>query len=245
LIVSEINYHSADAADAGDWLEIKNQLDIPVDLSGWSIRDDDDTHQFTVPDGTVLSAGKYLVVCENEADFNAAHPAVPFLIGDLGFGLGNGGDVIRLYDASGKLQLSICYDDSDPWTTEADGNGYTLELGDAYVNLNDPFNWFAGCLGGSPGGPYNSECLPVGIRPVLTSNEMVIFPNPVDQELTVQVAGKVAGEVRVTDIYGKIIFRQEFSSQSTTINTGAWGAGIYFVTTEVNGSTKTQKIVKR
>ncbi|MBK9983679.1 MAG: lamin tail domain-containing protein [Saprospiraceae bacterium] len=245
LIVSEINYHSANAEDAGDWLEIKNQLDIPVDLSGWSIRDDDDTHQFTIPDGTVLSAGKYLVVCENKEDFNAVHPAVPFLIGDLGFGLGNGGDVIRLYDESGKLQLSICYDDSDPWTTEADGNGYTLELGDAYVNLNDPFNWFAGCLGGSPGGPYNSECLPVGIRPVLTSNEMVIFPNPVDQELTVQVAGKVAGEVRVTDIYGKIIFRQEFSSQSTTINTGEWGAGIYFVTTEVNGNTKTEKVVKR
>ena len=32
IIVSEINYHSSDDHDAGDWFEIKNQLSSPVDL---------------------------------------------------------------------------------------------------------------------------------------------------------------------------------------------------------------------
>lgn len=36
ILISEINYHSADIADAGDWFEIKNQLNTSVDLSGWS-----------------------------------------------------------------------------------------------------------------------------------------------------------------------------------------------------------------
>lgn len=99
-----------------------------------------------------LAAGKYLVVCENEEVFSTIHTSVPTLIGDLGFGLSNGSDVIRLYNASGQLQLSVCYDDIDPWITSADGEGYALELTDPDANLNDAASWFAGCLGGSPGG---------------------------------------------------------------------------------------------
>ncbi|HZV71361.1 MAG TPA: lamin tail domain-containing protein [Saprospiraceae bacterium] len=245
LIVSEINYHSSNDEDAGDWFEIKNQLDIPVDLSGWSVRDDDDAHIFTIPAGRIISAGGYLVLCENEADFIEVHPTVFQKLGDLGFGLGNGGDVIRLYDASGRLQLSICFDDIAPWITEADGNGYTLELGDAYVNLNDPFNWFAGCLGGSPGGPYDPDCIPVGVHPVQSSEVVSIYPNPVDQILTVRIEEGNTGTVSVADVFGKIILQQTVSSKTITINTTSWNAGIYFVMTEVNGTQLINKVVRR
>jgi hypothetical protein len=125
------------------------------------------------------------VICENETAFSALHAGVTKKIGDLGFGFGNGGDVIRLYDTNGRLQLSICYDDDDPWTAEADGNGYTLELADPYVNINDPFNWFAGCPGGSPGGPYNPDCIAVDIKPITHTESFRVYPNPFDQQLTI------------------------------------------------------------
>jgi hypothetical protein len=48
VIVSEINYHSSATNDAGDWIELKNQLSIPVDLSGWTLRDENDEHIFTL-----------------------------------------------------------------------------------------------------------------------------------------------------------------------------------------------------
>ena len=244
LIVSEINYHSANDSDPGDWLEIKNQLTAAIDLSGWSVRDDDDQHIFTIPDGTTLAAGKYLVLCENEEIFTAIHPDVPKLIGNLDFGLNNSTDVIRLYNADGLLQLSICYDDSDPWTTEPDGNGYTLELADASANLNDPSNWFAGCLGGSPGGPYDPDCLAVDVSPVSPDNDWNVFPNPVDQQMTVQFPDVTAGVIRIVDVYGKVILLQPINAQTITLQTNKWSAGIYFVMMEINGMKSVAKVIK-
>ena len=47
IIFSEINYNSADTADAGDWIEIQNYGPLAVDLSGWVFSDDDDDHLYT------------------------------------------------------------------------------------------------------------------------------------------------------------------------------------------------------
>jgi hypothetical protein len=229
LIVSEINYHSADLQNAGDWFEIKNQLNVPVDLSGWTIRDENDLHVFTIPDGKVIAAGGYFVVCENDADFSALHAGVLDRVGDLGFGLSNGGDVIRLYDSSGALQLSICYDDEAPWNTTADGEGYTLELVDAYVNLNDPLNWFAGCIGGSPGGPYDPLCVPVAVEPVDSANFMHLFPNPVSDELSIHFEHELKGKLSVLDLLGKIVLEKTITSQNEVLRVDELNAGVYFL----------------
>ena len=244
LIISEINYHSHDDADAGDWFEIKNQLDTPVDLSGWSVRDDDDEHIFTIPDGTTLAAGKYLVICENEDAFTNVHPTVPKWIGDLDFGLSNSTDIIRLYDAEGQIQLSICYDDSDPWSEAADGDGYTLELIDANGHLNDGDNWFAGCLGGSPGGPYNPDCIAVGVASSPVLFPMSIFPNPFDHQLTVLLPEGSKATIRITDVYGKTIMIQSVSTPKSVLPTHSWNPGIYFVATEINGKIMIEKVLK-
>ena len=192
-----------------------------------------------------LAAGKYMVLCENEEVFSAIHASVPTLIGDLGFGLGNGSDVIRLYDASGQLQLSVCYGDVDPWITAADGEGYTLELTDPNANLNDAASWFAGCLGGSPGGPYDPNCLPVSVRPITGSDALSIYPNPFDQSLVIHLREDASGTIRIMDVYGKIILQQPVSGQTTTVQTNAWSAGIYFVMTETNGIQLVEKVMKR
>jgi hypothetical protein len=244
IIISEINYHSSDAADAGDWFEIKNQLNTSVDLSGWTVRDIDDTHIFTFPEGTILASGKFMVVCENEDAFNAFHPGVPTLIVGLGFGLSNSSDVIRLYNATGQLQLSICYDDSDPWSADADGAGYTLELLDVNANMNDGSNWFAGCPGGSPGGPYDPDCIPVGVNPIASSVELSIFPNPFDQNFSVRIMEGTTGTMRIIDAFARVILQLPISGQVTTIETGTWSAGMYYILTEVNGVSVIEKVIK-
>ncbi len=244
LIVSEINYHSAVDHETGDWFEIKNQLNIPVDLSGWSIRDDDDNHIFTIPTGTTLSAEGYLVLCEDVDAFSALHGGVTQRIGDLNFGLGNSGDLIRLYDADGQIRLSICYDDSAPWNTDADGEGYTLELTDPGFNLNDPSNWFAGCLSGSPGGPYDPDCIPVSIKPGVSSGEVSVFPNPFEQSITVKLKEEAQGTIRILDVFGKMIMQQRISGQNTTIDCNTWSTGIYFAVMEMNGVSCVEKLIK-
>jgi hypothetical protein len=244
LLISEINYNDADDHETGDWFEIKNQRDEAIDLSGWSISDDANDHRYTIPAGVTLPAQGYFVFCENGADFSSLNPNVTNYTGDLGFGLGNGGDVIRLYDASGVLQFSLCFDDVAPWVTEPDGDGYTLELADTYVNVNDGFNWFAGCLHGSPGGPYDPLCGAVGVDPVDAESSFMLFPNPVDDLLSIKTNAEVSATISVIDVLGKVVLQKVFVGSETTFNTVALPAGVYFVVLHTDKTQATSFIKK-
>ncbi|WP_127473348.1 lamin tail domain-containing protein [Microbacterium sulfonylureivorans] len=76
-----------------DWVELVNVGSAEVDASGLMIRDSEDDHTFTVPAGTTIAPGAYLVV------------------DTLGYGLG-GGDSVRLFDGSTLL-------DAYSWTAHA------------------------------------------------------------------------------------------------------------------------------
>jgi len=104
------NICSADAADAvvinevesqngepGDWVELVNTALVPADISGLQFKDADDAHLWSVPAGTSIAAGGYVVF--DEADF--------------GFGLGSG-DSARLFTADGAAVI-----DEYSWTEHA------------------------------------------------------------------------------------------------------------------------------
>jgi hypothetical protein len=143
LTVSEINYHSDSASNAGDWFEIHNLSPANLDISQWKVRDGDDTHLYSFPLFTVIPASGFLVVSSDLEKFQTIHPDVSRVIGDIGFKLGDGGDMIRISDYKDSLYLSLDYDDELPWPQAADGDGYTLELLSDTGNLSDGDNWFA------------------------------------------------------------------------------------------------------
>lgn len=156
LTFSEINYHSADVADGDDWIELHNYGSADVDLSGWKFKDEADNHVFEFPVNTVLQAGGYLVLAEDMDQFAAAFPSVTNVMGPLNFSFANNEEQLRLFDYKDSLFLSVFYSDQLPWPEGADGNGYTCELIDPLGDLNDGNNWFAGCIGGSPGRAYST-----------------------------------------------------------------------------------------
>jgi hypothetical protein len=81
------------------------------------------------------------------------HPAAEPDSGDW-LELRNRGDAIRLYDPTGEWMLNLVYSDREPWPSEADGTGYTLQLKDPDLFAVDPSAWtFSNTLGGTPGGP--------------------------------------------------------------------------------------------
>ncbi|MEO8086428.1 MAG: CotH kinase family protein, partial [Bacteroidota bacterium] len=156
ITFSEINYNSDSTGNSGDWIELHNLNSVSLDISGWKLRDDNDHHEFIFPVTTTIAANGYLVIAEDTAKFHIQHPAVSNVIGQTGFNLSDGGDLVRLFKYNDSLYLSMEYSDQDPWTTAADGHGYTLELKNSSGDLNDGNNWFAGCLGGSPGMAYSA-----------------------------------------------------------------------------------------
>jgi hypothetical protein len=92
-----INEVESSGGAPGDWVELVNAGDTPIDVSGFVVKDNDDGHLATIASGTTLAAGGYLVV-DVETEFS--------------FGLG-GSDSARLFDAGGA-QL-----DSYTWTEHA------------------------------------------------------------------------------------------------------------------------------
>ncbi len=153
IVINEINYNSAANFDPEDWVELYNPSGATIDLSDWHLKDDDDTHDFEFPGGTMIEPHGFLVVSRNQAAFHNLFPVVNNCFGDFGFGLGGSGDAVRIYNSSYVLIDSVTYDDKAPWPIEADGNGATLELIDPALDNTLPETWRASKGHGSPAKP--------------------------------------------------------------------------------------------
>ncbi len=95
-----INEVESSGGTPGDWVELVNTGASAVDISGFSVLDNDDAHAPSViPAGTTVAAGGYYVVEESA----------------LGFGLG-GADSVRLFDPTGALYETYSWTAHAPTT---------------------------------------------------------------------------------------------------------------------------------
>ena len=155
MVINEINYNSSLGFDLEDWVELHNYSDSSINIGNWKLKDDDDDNIFTIPENTILSAGDYIVLCENAIAFSSAFtilfPEVTNYIGDLGFGLKIEGDQVRLFDSNGSPIDSVKYDDIAPWPTGPDGTWPTLELIHPSRDNTLGENWDSSTESGTPG----------------------------------------------------------------------------------------------
>ncbi|ROP72282.1 lamin tail domain-containing protein [Curtobacterium sp. PhB115] len=132
-----INEVESQDGTPGDWVELTNVGSTTVDLGGYVLKDSEDDHAYTIPDGTTVAAGGFTVL--DEADF--------------GFGLGKA-DSARVFDPRGALV------DSYSWSAHAastygrnpDGTG---DFADTAEPTKGAANRFAGVVTAEawPGGP--------------------------------------------------------------------------------------------
>jgi hypothetical protein len=230
VIINEINYHSGEENNPGDWVELYNRRDEPVDLTGWTFKDQENEHVFSFPSGYEIGPKEYLVICEDIAAFRLVFPDVQNCIGNLGFGLKNNGEILRLYAANTEYYDAVHYDDEAPWPVEADGLGPTLELIDPSLENDYPENWRASFELGTPGRQNFSNTIEENI---LVQN----YPNPCQEStyipFSVQEPGYIS--IQIHDIYGRKISSfinkyQEKSNYELTLDTSYFPTGIYFYT---------------
>ncbi|MFN0274348.1 MAG: lamin tail domain-containing protein [Chitinophagales bacterium] len=159
IIVSELNYNSDGSMNAGDWVELFNNDAITYDLSGWKLYDENEIQYFELPLGTILESGEYLVLAQDPSAFSSIYPLFVNPVGGFSFAFSNSGDKIILKDLDENVVVNFAYLDSLDWPEGADGTGRTLEILDYDYDINNPTNWFDGCMFGSPGEAY-SDCDP-------------------------------------------------------------------------------------
>jgi hypothetical protein len=155
ITFSEINYKSDKSIDSEDWVELWNYGNETVNLSGWKLGGEKFNEFFEIPANIVLEPDGRIVLSRDNEKFKDIYPDVAH-IGPFVFRLSGKGQAIRLFDQSNSLYLQVNYKDSLPWPKTPDGHGKTLELRNPEGNINDGNNWFAGCIGGSPGKAYSS-----------------------------------------------------------------------------------------
>jgi hypothetical protein len=128
VFITELNYNSHRAFNTGDWVELYNAGSETTDLSGWVLKGQDPGDEFVFGYDAELLPGEYLVAAAQSDLLELMFPGVPVLQGDFAFGLGSGGELVRLYDADYRLVHTLQYGTGHPWPDGPNGKGATLEL---------------------------------------------------------------------------------------------------------------------
>ena len=254
IIINEINYNSSNSFDPDDWIELYNSGQVSIDISGWLLKDDDDEHFFSIPNGTIIDPLDYLVIAKNINQFNLIFPDVENVIGSFDFGLSGGGDQVRLFNLSDSIIDSLEYDDTDPWPSESDGNGPTLELLNPGMDNSLPSSWSYSAEHGSPGEINTSFQIlsSNGHGLVPESNRIVkLFPNPFNPKLTIsfELADSQTAEIQIHNILGQLVFysserpydKGKHSLDWTVSSNKEIGSGIFFITLKTINNSMTKK----
>ncbi len=228
VVINEINYHSAPEFDSGDWAELYNPADSAVDLTGWKFMDEDDSHCYFIPNGTVLAPRGYLVLISDSSLFFSIFPNVRNYSGEFDFKLSGSGELIRLYDSRNVLADSVRYDDKAPWPTEADGRGSSLELISPDLDNALPQSWRASRNLGTPGKDNDED------SSVMSSElKFSLYPNPARDYIVVLLGEKAKSElsVDVRDVAGNLVLssRAKEGQKSILLDLSSLSSGAYFV----------------
>jgi CotH kinase protein/Lamin Tail Domain/Bacterial TSP3 repeat len=139
IVINEIHFDPDVKTEPVEFIELFNHGSNLVNLSGWQLTD---AVSFTIPNGTVLNAGGYLVIGQNPT-------ALQTKFGVLALGpwigqLNNEGEKVTLNNASGGKEDEVNFQLGFPWPTVGDSPGYSIELANPAFDNDLGGNWRGG-----------------------------------------------------------------------------------------------------
>ncbi len=112
----------------GDWIELVNLSDDAIDLSGWTIADEQVS--WTLPDDVTIEADGFVLIWADEADRGAVDEEL-----HSNFKLGGSGEPITLRDSAGETVASLSsypeLDDDESFGADGDGGYAVFAAGDS------------------------------------------------------------------------------------------------------------------
>jgi hypothetical protein len=253
IVINEINYNSADDFDSGDWVELFNNSDRTINISGWYFSDSEENHKFIFPNETILAPNDYLVIVDNDSAFKACFPDVKNFVGETGFGLSGSGEFMKLVNDEEQIIDSLTYDDNLPWPVEADGAGATLELIDPASDNSKGENWQASVAHGTPG-EQNSQVTGIAENKLnsipdafsLSQN----YPNSFNPTTTIKYSLPRDGHVslKVYDLLGKEVATlfegmRQAGNYVVSFDGSGLSTGVYFYQMKSENFIETKKFV--
>jgi len=194
-----------------DWIELYNNTSSSLDVGGYFLSDDaTDLEQWEIPSGTTIAANGYLIFwADNDGAQSGLH---------CNFKLSASGENVFLSNASGVILDQITF---GAQTTDISYGRFPNGTG-AFQSMTPTFN------------AQNVGTLSVAdvAGAALTIRA---FPNPCSASFYLEIQDNQTEQlvVQVYDVFGKLVYQNSIS-QSLSIRTSDWSAGLYMV--RVGGS---------
>ena len=232
LVISKIHYHPMDwwniDGNKLEFIEITNNGDAEVDLTGIYFRELGLTYQF--PDGAHLAGRQAVILCSDSLLFSEYYQATPF--GHYTRKLDNKSENLVLADAWGNIIDQVHYSDSLPWPMEADGYGPYLELKDLDSDNSLPENWTIG----------NDL---TSIIKFIENQDIAIYPNPTSGKIRITLL-KNATHCQIVGLMGNVLQETSPSNSSFELDLSGWPSGMYLIKLLMaDGKSAYRKVVKQ
>ncbi len=134
VVINEVAWMGTLASSTEEWIELHNTTGSDIDLTGWTIDDDNGADIYTISDGTVL-AGGYFVIEDSVINLS----------------LGNTGDSLILKDDLAQT-IDTVNSTGGAWFAGDNTNKYTMERIDPLADGDDSANWAdSSVVEGTPG----------------------------------------------------------------------------------------------
>ncbi len=83
------------------------------------------------------------------------------------------------------------------------------------------------------------------INETLTNNSLLIYPNPANEVITIDITENKAQSISITNTLGEILLTEKINSSLFSINISALNSGVYFIKLENSKDFITKKFIKQ
>lgn len=85
---------------------------------------------------------------------------------------------------------------------------------------------------------------PVGLAPQMVSDDLLLYPNPAEEDVVVQLTDGNLLSLQIEDINGRKLFAQDMIKKESRLDISYLKAGIYFITVWTEKGSVTKKLLK-
>ncbi len=133
VVINEVAWAGSADSSGDEWIELYNTTGSPIDLTGWSIDDDNGASIYDLS-GTIEAHGYYLI----EDSDTAVNPNVADLI--VNMSLANTGDSLVLFDDSMQA-VDTVNSGGGMWFAGSSSSYASMERIDALMSGDEAANW--------------------------------------------------------------------------------------------------------
>lgn len=222
VVINEIAWAGSVDSSSDEWIELYNTTGAPIDLTGWSIDDDNGSSVYALS-GTIEAYGYYLIE-DSEA---AVNPNIADLV--VNMSLANTGDSLVLYDDATQV-IDTVNSSGGMWFAGSSSSYASMERIDATVSGDEVTNW-ADSDGSGSSATASSGSLILGTAGLLNSvSQAPVTGSFVDMNLsdsTPNVGDQIVLSVDIENVTDMFSYGFEINYDSAVLDLSSVAEGSF------------------